>query len=135
MLALAALAAGLACATPSVNVTLADPQGLRAGATYAEFLMFDGGCPSQDDLIAGDYPEPLVDQRLDVEDEFGALGTLDAKRYGFAAVLRTDDCGVLGAGCSEADLSERIDSVLIPLRDVFPRQGACPGECSEGLCE
>lgn len=132
---LAALALGAACKAPTVNVTLSDPQGLRAGATYAELLVFRDGCPSQNDLIAGDHPEPLFDQRLEADDEFEALGTLDAQRYGFAAVLRTDDCGVLGAGCADANLGDRIDAVLIPLRDVFPRQGACPGACADGLCE
>lgn len=131
----ASLLVGSACKTPSVSVTLADPQGLRAGAAYAEFLVFPDGCPSRNDLIAHDFPDPLVDQSLDVDDTFDELGTLDAKTYGFAAVLRTDDCGVLGAGCVEADLSESIDSVLILVGDVFPIQNACPGECRKGLCE
>lgn len=124
-----------ACDPPAVSVTLADPRGLRSGASFAEFMLFADGCPDEDDLREGSYPDPVADQRLDAVDEFDALGTLDARRYGFAAVLRTEDCAVVGVGCAEADLSKRIDSVIIPLVDVFPPEGACPGACSDGRCD
>lgn len=133
--ALATFASGFGCATPAVDVTLADPKGLRIGASYAQFLLFSNGCPSQSQLVARSYPKPLVDQSLTAVEEFGELGTLDAKTYGFAAVLRSEDCGVLGTGCAEADLTERIDSVSIPLTEIYPQQGACPGSCADGLCE
>ncbi len=122
------------CDTPELKVTLADPRGLRAGAAYAEFLVFRDGCPSQEELVDRSFPEPMVDQRLEVDGEFDTLGTVDAQRYGFAALLRTDDCGVLGVGCVEADLADRLDSVLIPLEGLYPPPGACPGTCVDGRC-
>lgn len=133
--ALAVVAAGFGCTTPAVDVTVADPKGLRVGASYAQFLLFDSGCPSRTELIARSYAKPLVEQNLTAVEDFSELGTLDAKTYGFAAVLRSEDCGVLGVGCAEADLTERIDSVSIPLTEIYPQEAACPGLCADGRCE
>jgi hypothetical protein len=116
-------------------VTLADPRGLRSGASYAEFLIFDEGCPDGDDLREGKYPDPFFVQRLDAVDDFAPPGTLDARRYGFAAVLRTEDCAVLGVGCTEANLADRIEAVIVPLDGVAPPKGACPGACRRGRCD
>jgi hypothetical protein len=133
--ALVALAAGLTCKTSSVSVTLDNTIGLREAATFSEFLLFDGACPKTDDLVDRDYDDPLVDQRGEADAEFDEIGTLDAKRYAFAAVLRNEDCGVLGVGCVEVDLADGDDEVRIPMANVSPPEGSCPGSCEGGLCD
>lgn len=130
------------CGGEEVTVTLSDPNGLREFAVWAEFNVFEGGCPAEEDLAAGVYPGPIKSEVVAVEDAIPAVGTLPAKEYGFSVILRQDDCAIVGFGCVKADLT-KVRSINIKVNPTYLDEegnllpeGACvaPESCQQGRC-
>lgn len=140
---LAAAAVGLPAATaascastPVVDVVLEDPLELRDGATFAQLVIFDGGCPDKADLAEGKIEGYRWMQSIDADGGFNEIGSLEKAEFGFAALLRNDRCGVMGFGCTPVNL-EHHRHITIELNErVDPPLGACgAGEtCSNSLC-
>lgn len=133
-----------ACAkapTTEISLSLRGDQKtlLEAAGKWVEVDVFDGGCPSSTVLTSGKAAEGAVySERRKYPDELPAIGELDTKTYGFAAILKDQDCGIIGVGCTNANL-ERIRSVTVVVGgvlngDTLAPQAACPGQCSEGAC-
>jgi hypothetical protein len=147
-LALLALtvASFFSCASkPSVTLVLLDPcpTSFRSQATYAELAVFKNKCPSQGDLVDGETSGAVFDAVRSAEDALPAPGDLSKGKYGFAVVLRDANCGVIGFGCTEADLNTirliRIQVQAWGATDVCqPLKGAgcqAPATCVAGRCE
>lgn len=120
----------------------------RSVAAYAEVAVFDGGCPSDDDLIVGDTSKARFHAVVPATDKLPAIGDLSKDTYGFAAVLRDSNCGVIAMGCTTADLNS-IRRVNVSVRawrtDAHPHDNVCapytpdqgcvaPLTCVEGKC-
>ncbi len=130
-----AVVLGVACDPPGVSMTL----GVPADATPAWFEIgaLPNGCPAPSE-IAGGLPPSGVAARV----AYGAdaaplpLGNLATGRYGFAAIARRDDCGVIAAGCTTSDVakSRAIDVTLDSTSD--PDASACTNGlvCSNARC-
>jgi hypothetical protein len=139
-LALGATAAG--CRKLSTDISLADPSHLKDRATWTEFDVFDGGCPTKLEMAQSTYPKPLQSQIVAVGDELAPIGELSSGNYGFTVILRQDDCAVVGFGCTNANV-KTFRSVNIQINptfidadgNLFP-QGACvaPLSCQQGVC-
>lgn len=104
-------------------------------ARFATLAVFAGGCPGEEILREGNWESALRVLHGDAGEPLPSLGELDASTHGFAGVLRSQDCGVVGFGCTEADLS-----VIRKVRvEMAPSSGggACEGGdiCKEGSCE
>jgi hypothetical protein len=130
------------CGGEEVKITLSDPKGLRDFAIWAEFNVFEGGCPAEEDLAAGAYPTPLKSEVVPIEEAIPAIGNLPAKQYGFSIILRQDDCAIVGFRCVKADLAkvrsikiEVIPTYLDDKGNLLP-EGACvaPESCQQGRC-
>lgn len=133
--ALALVAAGwplAGCAPPDVDLTMNLPSDAQPNTAWIEIGAFPGGCPDGAQLAAGLPPSGLAARvAYAATDDPVALGDLPAKRYGFAAVARGPDCGVLAAGCSTADVAHARD-VTVTLDDV-PGDATKTTTCSDGL--
>ncbi|MCS6901235.1 MAG: hypothetical protein RMJ98_16645 [Myxococcales bacterium] len=130
------------CSSNEVAIKLSDPNGLREFAVWAEFNVFEGGCPSEEDLAAGIFPPPLKSQVVAVDEPLPAIGTLPAKEYGFSILLRQEDCAIVGFGCVKANL-EKVRSINIRVNPTYLDEegnllpeGACvtPATCQQGRC-
>lgn len=159
--ALALLVAGAAlpvsCAKkPSVKLVLLDPcksegkTSFKDAANYTEITVFKNGCPPDSDLAAGltlgntDFP-PAFDGVAAKGESLPSVGDLDKGKYGFAAVMRDANCGVIGFGCTSADL-ENIREVRVAVRawaqpdknkycDPLDGKGCPAGRiCTAGRC-
>jgi hypothetical protein len=88
-------------------------------------------------LETGQISGALVLQSIPKDAEFQAIGDLKKGTYGFAALLRKDDCTVLGYGCTPVNL-EQHRHVTIEV-DPSPPLGTCKvdqGErCVAGFCQ
>jgi hypothetical protein len=124
-LLVAGAALPVSCAKkPAVSLVLLDPcapdNSFKEAANYTEITVFKKGCPSDADLAAGltlgntDYP-PAFDGVAPKGEALPGVGDLDKGKYGFAAILRDANCGVIGFGCTEADLKS-IREVRIAVR-------------------
>ena len=133
-----------ACAkAPTTEVALSlrgDQKALlEASGKWVEFDVFEGGCPSPAVLTSGKAAEGAIySERRAYPEELPPVGELDAKTYGFAAILKDQDCGIIGVGCTNANL-ERIRSVTVVVGgvlngDMLAPQAACPGMCNSGAC-
>lgn len=133
-----------ACAkTPTTEVSLSlrpeQKAMLENAGAWVEFDVFDGGCPSTSVLTSGKAADGAVySERRKYPDTLPPIGELDTKSYGFAALLKDSDCGIIGVGCTNADLAH-IRSVTVVVGGVLSDgalapQAACPGQCSNGAC-
>ncbi len=133
-----------ACAkAPTTDLTLSlrgDQKALlEAAGQWVEVDVFDGGCPSSEVLTSGKAAASArYSERRKYPDQLPAIGELDTKTYGFAALLKDKDCGIVGVGCTNANL-EHIRNVTVVVGgvmsgDTLAPQAACPGQCSEGAC-
>ena len=124
-LLVAGAALPVSCARkPAVSLVLLDPcapdNSFKEAANYTEITVFKKGCPSDADLAAGltlgnkDFP-PAFDGVAAKGEALPTVGDLDKGKYGFAAVMRDANCGVIGFGCTEADLKS-IREVRIAVR-------------------
>lgn len=151
----------LSCGSTDIKITLSDPERpgpddpengvcggppLRNLAVWAEFDIFEGTCPAEDDLANGSYGEPLKRQIVQFDEEtgdfaaFSAPGSLAAKQYGFAVLLRQEDCAIVGYGCTKANL-EKVREIKIKLNPTFYEENTCNpqpaggcAQCTDGQC-
>lgn len=115
----------LSCASkPTVEVELTDPNGLRATAKYTQLVVFEGGCPPDEDLAYGKIKGAKYLQTTGVDGPFNEIGDLPKADYGFAALLRQNDCAVVAFGCTPVNL-EHHRRVTIQVEPVSPPLGAC----------
>lgn len=129
---------------PSVKLVFLDPCGtFRSSAAFTELAVFNNSCPSQQDLVAGKTSGAVFDAVRPADATLPAVGNLKENKYGFAVVLRDASCGVIGFGCTEADL-HTIREVRIQVEAwgtssvCTPLKGAgCPAptSCVAGRCE
>ncbi len=136
--ALAALLFVSSCDPPGVSVTLDVPQDALDQAAWIEIAAFPkGACPPPSQLSGG-LPQAGATARVSYKADDGpaGLGLLPSGSYGFAAVVRRDDCGVVAAGCVPKDVT-RGGSVAVPLSLVDgPDASACASGavCYLGRC-
>ncbi len=169
---LALLVAGAAlpvsCAKkPSLTFILLDDcasqnKSFKEAATYTEITVFKKGCPQDADLALGlttlgntdlaahpemkDFLPAAFDGVAAKGDSLPSVSDLDKKKYGFAAVMRDANCGVIGFGCTEADLKS-IREVRVSVRawsqtdsskvcDPLKGAGCTTGRtCDQGRCK
>ena len=137
--AVASLSSSVSCASNALlDVEVTDPDHLKDGATYAQLAIFQGACPSDEQLAFGDIKGAVRVQTIEVEEPISSdIGPLKKDKYGFAALLRRDDCAVLGFGCTPVDLKVH-RHVTIEVAPVVPPSGECKaalGEsCVNGGC-
>ncbi len=141
----------LSCAKkPSVNLVLLDPcaaqgKSFKDTANYTEIAVFKGGCPEDSALADGDTSKAVFSGVAEKGAPLPSVGDLDKAKYGFAAIMRDATCGVIGFGCTEADLSN-IREVRVAVRawsqpdrnkTCEPLTGkGCPAPlaCDQGRC-
>jgi len=119
-----------ACATPSVSLSVGLPSSVVDQTAWIEIGAFPSACPTPEQL-AGGLPETGFTERVAYrrDDPPLPLGNVAATRYGFAAVARSDTCGVVAAGCTTADVSgARVVNVTMD-----PTSDPDAGACSAGL--
>lgn len=115
-------------------------EGLKpqAGVTYAQLAIFTGSCPPDEVLAQGVVTGAIKLQTVNVALAFSDVGELKKAKYGFAALLRRDDCSVIGFGCTPADLKvhKHVTIELSPVLPLASHVGACqaPSVCQSGLC-
>lgn len=138
-------AAASSCKEAQLKISIVDPNGLRESAQWTEFDIFSGECPDKYVLADGEYPAPVRSQIIDDlgGEAFEAVGSLEAKKYGFAVLLRDPSCAIIGYGCATADLATVREIVIninytyasVDTGDLEPR-GACvePQACERGRC-
>lgn len=139
LVAMSSLIASGACAkSASVDVVLLDPSDFRAQAAFEQLAIFEGGCPPDLILANGAVESATQVQTVPVGGEFADIGPLKKSSYGFAVLLRKDDCTVVAAGCTPVDLNVH-RHVAIQVDAVIPPAGKCntaAGEsCVGGLCQ
>jgi hypothetical protein len=121
---------------PVVEVVLEDPLELRSKATFAQLIVFEGGCPDREKLAAGDVSGNRWMQSIKVAGNFNEIGNLEKAQYGFSAILRNDRCGVMGFGCTPVDLSHHRHVTVAVNELVNPPRGSCEANetCNNSVC-
>jgi hypothetical protein len=120
--------AGPSCGTPGVAVDLTLPIDVAESALWIELGVYPDRCPPAAQLEGG-VPEAGSLARLAYrrDEPAPALGKLPARKVGVAAIARSEDCGVVAAGCTTLDLSSE-RTIRVAMRTV---EGA-PGRCAAG---
>jgi hypothetical protein len=131
-----ALALASCASTPVIDVELEDPLDLREGATFAQLVIYEGGCPEKADLAEGKITGQKWSQSISVDGNFNEIGSLEKTSYGFAALLRNDDCGVVGFGCTPVDLEHHRHVTIAVNELVSPPRGECASDetCNNSVC-
>ncbi len=104
---------------PKIKIGLRDlceETAFREAGAYTEFVVFRNGCPSDDDLKAGRTDGAVFRSVAPVDSSLPDVGDLDKVKYGFAALVRNENCGVVGFGCTAANL-ENVREVRIGVCD------------------
>ncbi len=97
---------------PGVKIGLRDPcveinnTAFRESGSYTEFVVFRNGCPADEDLKAGRTDGAVYRRIVPIDSKLPDVGDLDKVKYGFAALVRNDSCGVVGFGCTAANLED-----------------------------
>ncbi len=132
-----AVAVGAACGTPQVSLTVRIPSAQLAETKWIELAAIPGGCLSSAQL-AGGIPAagPVVRLGYAVDQQAPAIGDLPSGDYGFAAVARRADCGVVAAGCTNIDITRKREVVVDLTATKDPDAAKCSfGEvCNGGRC-
>lgn len=101
---------GNGCSTPDVQFEVDLPRAIAGDAKWIEVAAFADRCPPSAQLAGG---LPAVGMSRRVAFPAGgpalAMGKLASGSYGFAAVARGADCGVLAAGCTVVDVTRARD--------------------------
>ncbi|HEY1954886.1 MAG TPA: hypothetical protein VGH28_04725 [Polyangiaceae bacterium] len=133
--AVSSLAAG--CNPPNVSLVLDLPSDAQPDAAWIEIGAFPNGCPSDAELAGGLPPSGLAARvAYSATDSAIALGEVPTAKYGFAAVVRRADCGVIAEGCSNVDVA-KTRNVSVTLNDApSPDATACASGliCSNARC-
>lgn len=138
-----------------VTIELLDPcksegTSFRAAADYVEFAVFPSKCPDDTILAAGLTDSARYRKVVKSASGLPEVGDLPKEKFGFAAVLRDENCGVIGFGCTNADL-ENTKKIIVAVRAWAtpagkndPSEyctpltgGGCPPSrvCSNGNCK
>ena len=133
---LPAITAASCASTPTVEVQLEDPHNLRDSATFAQLVVFEGGCPDKSDLAEGKIEGYRWMQSTDASSGFGEIGTLEKAEFGFAALLRNENCGVMGFGCTPVNLDHHRNITVAVNEVVTPARGECESgqTCDNSKC-
>lgn len=134
---------------PSVKIVLLDPcadegKSFREAAEYVEFVVYKDSCPTDPDLAAGKTGGSVYKGSAPADKNLPEVGPLEKGKYGFAALLRNENCGIIGFGCTEADM-ESIREVRIAVRAWTSPNALCtpltgggcepPLSCVAGRCQ
>jgi hypothetical protein len=116
----------VACSPPNVTMALSIPSDVIDQTTWIEIGAFPNGCPDPGTLAGGLPPSGLADRvAFAASGDSIGMGNLASGRYGFAAIARRADCGVLAAGCTTVDVSSA-RAIDISLDDnAAPDASAC----------
>lgn len=103
-----------------VTIELLDPcksegTSFREEAAYVEFAVFPGKCPDDTILAAGLTSSARVRKVVKAKSALPEVGDLPKEKFGFAAILRDEECGVIGFGCTNADL-ENTKKIIVAVR-------------------
>jgi hypothetical protein len=136
---------GAGVSIETVDVCAKSGASLFAKAAYQELLVFPGGCPPDPDLAGGKTTGAVVDETAPASAALPAIGELPKGEYGFALVLRNDQCAVIAYGCTDADLGSVSKIEIVPCGS-WDSNGACvcaplagggcapPATCQMGKC-
>ncbi len=97
---------------PEIKIGLRDPcldingTAFREAGAYTEFVVFRNGCPADDELKAGRTDGAVFRSVVPIDGNLPDVGDLDKVKYGFAALVRNESCGVVGFGCTAANLED-----------------------------
>lgn len=131
-----------------VTIVLLDPckdeggTSFREASVYTEILVVKNGCPSDADLAAGKVENVEFQGIAESTGKLPSVGDLAKGKYGFVVLVKDANCGVVGFGCTAADL-ENIREVRIAVRAWTSANtcqpltgGKCPAPktCEEGRC-
>ncbi len=129
--ALSGMPAFSSCASPrTVSIELTDAcleegKSFQAAAQFVQMAVFPAGCPSHDELAAGDTRNARITWTAPIGGRLPPVGDLPQSKFGFAAILRNVDCAVVGYGCTTADL-EDIGVVNVVVCDWSNRETPAP---------
>jgi hypothetical protein len=103
-----------------VTIELLDPckaegTSFREEAAYVEFAVFPGKCPDDTILAAGLTSSARFRKVVKSKSALPEVGDLPKEKFGFAAILRDEECGVIGFGCTNADL-ENTKKIIVAVR-------------------
>lgn len=118
----------------SVTIDLLDAcsgngKSFREAADFVQFAVFPNACPSDDKLAAGDTRDANDTWTVAADKNLPDVGDLPQSKFGFAVILRDQDCTVLGYGCTVADL-ENISGVKIAACDWSNRDDPNEAKCN-----
>jgi len=133
-----AVAVATACDAPNVSMILDVPADADSQAAWIEVGAFPNGCPAAAELAGGLPPTGLAARVAYAADASPVgMGIIDTAIYGFAAVARRDDCGVLATGCATINVAQTrdIDITLVDSNDD-PDASACANGlvCNAARC-
>jgi hypothetical protein len=116
----------VACSPPNVTMIVSIPADVIDQTAWIEIGAFPNGCPDPGSLAGGLPPSGLADRvAFAAGGDSVGMGNLTSGRYGFAAIARRADCGVLASGCTTVDVSSA-RAIDISLDDVTtPDASAC----------
>ncbi len=103
-----------------VTIELLDPcksegTSFRTTADYVEFAVFPEKCPADTTLAAGLTSTARYRKVVKASGALPDVGDLPKEKFGFAAILRDENCGVIGFGCTNADL-DNTKKIIIAVR-------------------
>ncbi len=126
-----------ACATPSVQFEVDLPRAISAEVKWVEVGAFAGRCPTGEQLLGG-LPQVGASKRVAFAAGSPApsIGALGSGSYGFAAVGRGADCGVLSAGCTVVDVTTARDVHVVTQAVAANPATACSSGsvCNDARC-
>jgi hypothetical protein len=135
----ASLDVSLLDCNPAIDGCPADGLKKQPGVAYTQLAIFAGTCPGDDLLAQGVVTGAIKLQTIYLDGSFADVGELKKDKYGFAALLRRDDCSVIGFGCTPADLKvhKHVTIQLSPVLPLTSHVGACqaPSVCTMGMCD
>jgi len=120
------------CNPPGVTLVLDVPADTQPQTAWIEIGAVPNGCPDATQVAAGLPPSGLAARvAYAATGDPVALGDLPAARYGFTAIARGPDCGVLAAGCASADVTST-RTVRVTLDDTTADDTTATA-CASGL--
>lgn len=143
-----ALLGGSCAEAPTIEITVLDPCwgetgfSFREASAWAEYAVVRGGCPSDERLTAGELGSTAFRSVGPASGALPAIASLPREKYGFAVLLRDDQCRIQAFGCTAADV-ESVTRVKIAVAAwgtdslCTPLEGAgcvAPARCDEGRC-
>ncbi len=123
--------------------TLVDPCSLSPSAAVLQAAVFDGQCPPDAALSAGNLSLAIQQQSVAPDKPIVPEQGLDQKPYGFAFLLRDQDCHVIAWGCTTADLGA-VTEIKTNVKNWSGQDlctaatgGGCtaPATCNVGVCQ